>query len=411
MSRTRPASVSYFLAWIHAILGAALWLPPAVGGLVAAAPVPAPAHAGVFVGTTILLVLVSGLSGISRAAGIRLGNALLHAEIPAAPAAPGWPTRLRSAGWLLLHAGSGAVLLAVGFQALLVAAALPIVWLRGGGSDATFYGLSPTIDGGWPGCWTLFASLGLVALVVAAGLGYAALLRRAAPHLLGPSTAERLAAVQQHADQLAHRNRLARELHDSIGHTLTATTIQAAVASTLVDSDPQRARHAMGSIEQASRTALEDLDHVLGVLREGTEGTPSRQPQYTLADLDALLGRVRDAGTPVDAVVTGDADRVPAPVSREAYRIVQEGLTNAMRHPGPVTVRISVGPRRLDIELTNPIPADRPVDAAGRRGGRGLAGIAERVHVLRGEVTAGPVTDGADRSWRLTAWLPLRSTP
>ena len=99
--------------------------------------------------------------------------------------------------------------------------------------------------------------------------GYAALLRRAAPLLLGPSAAERMAAVERHADRLAHRNRLARELHDSIGHTLTAATIQAAVASNLVDSDPQRARRAMDSIEQASRTALEDLDHVSAPERTG----------------------------------------------------------------------------------------------------------------------------------------------
>ncbi|MGC4807875.1 sensor histidine kinase [Micromonospora sp. DT233] len=411
MVRTPPASVSYFLAWIHALLGAALWLPSAVGGLVAGALAPAPARSGVFVATTVLFVLVSGLFGLSRAAAIRLGNALLHAEVPPASATHGWPTRLRSAGWTLLHAGAGAVLLTVAFQALLPAAALPVLWLRGGGGDATFYGMSPTIAGGWSGGWTLFASLGLGMLVVAAGVGYAALLRRAAPRLLGPSTAERLAAVQRHADRLAHRNRLARDLHDSIGHTLTTTTIQAAVASTLVDSDPQRARHTLGSIEQASRSALEHLDHVLGVLREGAEGTPSRQPQHTLADLDALLQRVRDAGRTIDAVVTGDPGQVPAPVSREAYRIVQEGLTNAMRHPGPVTVRISVGPRRLDIELTNPIPTDRPAETADRRGGRGLAGIAERVHGLRGEVTAGPVDDHAGRFWRLTAWLPLRSAP
>jgi len=214
--------------------------------------------------------------------------------------------------------------------------------------------------------------------------------------------------VQRHADRLAHRNRLARDLHDSIGHTLTATTIQAAVASTLIDSDPQRARQTLGSIEQASRTALEDLDHVLGVLREDGERVPSPRPQQTLVDLGALLQRVSDAGTPVDATVTGDLDRVPAPVSREAYRIVQEGLTNAMRHPGQVTVRINVGPDRLDIELTNPVAT--PI-ATKRQGGRGLAGIAERVHVLRGEVSAGPADEDTGLTWRLAAWLPLRSTP
>ncbi|MGA8117398.1 MAG: histidine kinase, partial [Actinocatenispora sp.] len=210
------------------------------------------------------------------------------------------------------------------------------------------------------------------------------------------------------ADQLAHRNRLARELHDSIGHTLTAATIQAAVASNLVDSDPERARRAMDSIEESSRAALEDLDHALGVLREGAA---PREPQYSLVDLASLLDRVRHAGTPVDAEITGEPDRVPATVSREAYRIVQEGLTNAMRHPGPVTVRIGIGPDRLVVDLINPIGTEPSTDVDTRRGGRGLAGISERVHVLRGEVSAGPVAGDTGRHWRLTAWLPLRPTP
>ncbi|MBP2706242.1 hypothetical protein JOL79_20745 [Microbispora sp. RL4-1S] len=216
-----------------------------------------------------------------------------------------------------------------------------------------------------------------------------------------PSTASARAAH-------CRTRRIRETLHDSIGHTLTATTIQAALAGDLVASDPDQARRAMDSIEETSRTALEDLDHMLGVLREGT---PPREPHYTLADLEALLDRIRHAGVSVDARVTGDRGRVPAPVSREAYRIVQEGLTNAMRHPGPITVRIDVGPHRLDIELTNPIGTEGSRNATSPRGGRGLAGITERVHVLRGEVTAGPVTESADRHWRLAAWLPLESRP
>jgi signal transduction histidine kinase len=406
MSRTLPAPVTYLLGWVHACLGAAIWLLPMVGGVVAGELAPAPARRVAFVATTVLLVLGIGLFGVSRAVAIWLANMLLRADLPPASATRGWPTRLRSAGWLLLHAVLGAALLAVAFQGLLVAAALPIIWAGGGGDDADFYGFSPAVSGGWSGCWTVPVALALVALVVAAGVGYRALLRAAAAHLLGPSAAERVAAVQRHADQLAHRNRLARDLHDSIGHTLTATTIQAAVAGTLVDSDPQRARQAMASIEEASRSALDDLDHVLGVLREGAS---PRQPQHTLADLQALLDRVRHAGTPVDAVVTGEPHRVPAPVSREAYRIVQEGLTNAMRHRGTVTLRISVGAHRLDLELTNPIAADAALP--GGRGGRGLAGVAERVHVLRGEVAAGPISEGDGRYWKLAAWLPIRSTP
>jgi signal transduction histidine kinase len=404
MSRTLSGPTTY-RSWVHAIVGGALWPLPAVIGFVVSVTAPRPARFDVFVAATIVFVAVSGLLRVSRTTAIRLGNALLGAEVPAATAVGGWPTRLRSAGWTLLHAGAGVALLIFAFFALITAMTLPMSWL-GGGGDITFYGVALTIGAGWSGSWALLVAVGLVVLVVAAGAGYAVLLRRVAPYLLGPSAAERMAAVEQHADELAHRNRLARELHDSIGHTLTASTIQAAVASSFVDSDPNRARHAMNSIEEASRTALEDLDHVLGVLRDGGS---AREPQYTLADLPTLLGRVRQTGTAVDAVVAGEPNRVPAAVSSEAYRIVQEGLTNAMRQPGPITVRIDVGPDRVDIALTNPITTDPP--AAGGRGGRGLAGIAERVRVLRGGVTAGPVTDDTGLHWQLVAWLPLRPTP
>jgi signal transduction histidine kinase len=386
------------------MVGGALWPLPAIIGFMISVTAPRPARFDVFVAATIVFVAVSGLFRVSRTTAIRLGNALLRSEVPAATAAGGWPTRLRSAGWTLLHAAAAAALLIFAFFALITAMTLSMSWL-GGGSDITFYGMALTIGAGWSGSWALLAAVGFVVLVVAAGAGYAVLLRRVAPYLLGPSAAERMAAVEQHADELAHRNRLARELHDSIGHTLTAATIQAAVASRFVDSDPNRARHAMNSIEEASRTALEDLDHVLGVLRDG--GT-TREPRYTMDDLETLLDRVRHTGTTVDAVVAGEPDRVPAAVSSEAYRIVQEGLTNAMRHPGPITVRIDVSPDRLDIALTNPITAD---PSAAGRGGRGLAGIAERVRVLRGGVTAGPVTDDTGRYWQLVAWLPLRPKP
>ncbi len=100
------------------------------------------------------------------------------------------------------------------------------------------------------------------------GAAAAALFRFAAPFFLDQTAADRLATLARTADDLAHRNRLARELHDSIGHTLTASTIQAAAAGRLLDTDPDSARRAMSSIEETSRTALEDLDHVLGVLRD-----------------------------------------------------------------------------------------------------------------------------------------------
>jgi signal transduction histidine kinase len=236
-------------------------------------------------------------------------------------------------------------------------------------------------------------------------VGTGTLLARLAPRLLGPSAAERLAEMEARAVKLAERNRLARELHDSVGHALSVVTLQAGAAGRVLDSDPAFAREALGAIEDSARAALEDLDHVLGLLRED----PSRPaPQATLEDLGRLLEQTRIAGVRLDAEIDPEVGRVPAAVSREAYRIVQEGLTNALRHAGkvPVRLRLGVADERLEIEMSNPLGAPHGAGAgAGHGGGRGLGGVRERVTVLRGEMSAGP--DGTQ--WRFRVSLPLRS--
>lgn len=227
------------------------------------------------------------------------------------------------------------------------------------------------------------------------------LLRRCAPVLLGPGPAERAAAAEARSRALAQRNRLAQELHDSLGHTLTASTIQAAVARELLDRDPQAARRALSSIEETSRAAMDDLDHVIGILRESP---PTTRPQPTLADLDVLADRVRQTGAVLAVEREGDVTRVPTVVSREAFRLLQEGLTNALKHGGRGDVRLLVAARgeRLRLVLTNPLRAASPT-ARGSRAGHGLAGCAERVRLLRGELSAGPTGDGR---WQVTADLP-----
>lgn len=178
----------------------------------------------------------------------------------------------------------------------------------------------------------------------------------------------------------------------------------------MLDADPGFARQALSSIESSARTGLRDLDYVLGLLRDDTA---SRTPAPTLADLDRLLDQTRAAGIDVRASASGPLDAVPRAVSREAYRIVQEGLTNAARHAGrvPVALRLWVGDDRLELELSNPLPAatgDTQAAADGDRGGgRGLAGIKERVAALRGSMSASADGD----HWRLTVKLPLRRLP
>ncbi|MFF7726610.1 sensor histidine kinase [Streptomyces sp. NPDC008001] len=415
---------------LHPLLGAAFGLlplavaVPVIAAVVPAGP-PAPVRAGLLLAVWAVLCGAAGLLPSSRSLSVRLADRLLGTELGApGPAEDGAarPHRFRTGVWLVLHALVGGASLVVTVFLVMAAVALPAVWLRGGDRITL---LVPTdVAGGAAGLWTPVAAAALLASAWGAGAGAAALLRLAAPPLLGPRPDERLAALEGHVRLLAQRNRLAQELHDSMGHALTASTIQAAVAKELMDTDPAAARRALTGLEEASRAAMDDLDHVLGVLREGRVARTA--PPFSLTDLHALVDRVRRTGTDVDAGITGDLTAVPAAVSREAYRIVQEGLTNALRHGGrsaPVRLRVAATAAWLEVEVANPAadPVGRRFAApagrlsAGRartgaaRGGQGVTGIAERVHLLRGEVSCGPGPAGT--GWLLTARIPLRSAP
>lgn len=340
-----------------------------------------------------VLMGLLGLLGPVRRLGIGLANRLLGTRIPAPVRRPDARARLRSGLWLALHtAMSGVLLVALWFLGVLML--VPALWLTGGGDRISFFWTTVPL-GTWTIPFALVVLFAALALAAAATLGF----RVAATALLGPSAAERAAEAERRAAVLAQRNRLARELHDSIGHTLTTSTIQAAAAADLVETDPAQARRALATIEEASRSALEDLDHVLGLLRDEPA---AKEPARTLAEVDVLIVRAREAGLDVRLSVTGPVAVLPAAVSREGYRIVQEGLTNALRHAGPgtVDVRVEAGPERLEIAVVNALRGSGP-----RPGRHGLAGLAERVEALRGELDAGP--DG--ERWRLSATIPLRT--
>ncbi|NUP42299.1 MAG: histidine kinase, partial [Streptomyces sp.] len=219
-----------------------------------------------------------------------------------------------------------------------------------------------------------------------------------------------LAAAEERAARLASRNRLARELHDSVGHALSAVTLQASAARKVLDADPEFARQALAAIEETTRDAVGELDSVLGLLREDDESANEDDgdrtpPAPTLADLDGLLARTRAAGVTVALSAPGPLDRLPPAVSREAYRIVQEGLSNALRHAGRVPVRLRIAECTTEdgeLEITMENPVENPVKQVSG-GGRGLRGIAERTALLRGSCAWGPTGDG----WRLTVRLPL----
>ncbi|GEJ99023.1 histidine kinase [Streptomyces sp. ATE26] len=254
----------------------------------------------------------------------------------------------------------------------------------------------PVLDLLPPGrAWALLAPVPLLVLYgVVVGLGEAAV--AGARRLLGPSPAERLATLEERTEQLLERTRIARELHDSIGHALTVAVVQAGAARAA--GDPEFTARALEAIEETGRDALADLERVLGVLRE-SERPASARP--TLADADRLLESARASGAEVDAEVTGPVAAVPGPVSREGYRILQEALTNVLRHAGavPVRVRVSVHGSALALEVRNPLPAG----TAGTGRGSGLRGIRERAALLGGSARTGP----HEGDWRVRAELPL----
>ncbi|AWT47468.1 MULTISPECIES: sensor histidine kinase [Streptomyces] len=240
--------------------------------------------------------------------------------------------------------------------------------------------------------------LALYGLVVGLGELVTALARR----LLGPSPAERLATLEERTEQLLERNRIARELHDSIGHALTVAVVQAGAARAA--GDPEFTDRALAAIEDTGRAALEDLERVLGVLREAERPVTGRP---TLAEADRLLESARAAGAEVVAELSGPLESLPGPVSREGYRMLQESLTNVLRHAGavPVRVRVAVTDGGLDLEVRNPLTGD----AAGRvrEGGSGLRGIRERAALLGGRAWSGP----EDGCWAVRAHLPGTATP
>ncbi|SKC62755.1 sensor histidine kinase [Krasilnikoviella flava] len=297
-------------------------------------------------------------------------------------------TRWRGAAWFALHLALGCAVT----LGLLVAVPLATqLALSAFGVDRSFLvQMAPTLVR-HPAWWAALALFTVLALPYGAALARR-LLRQSAEPLLGPDQTARIAELEAQADRLAERGRLAREVHDSVGHALTVTTLQAAAAARQVETDPAAARRSLVAIEEAGRSAMADLDHVLGLLRAGDDAPPGpgRAPARSLDDLPALVDDARHAGTDVRldlrAETTGGA--VPRATSHEAYRVVQEALTNAVRHaPGlPVTVRLSVVDGSLDVEVSNPLPGAPSPEG----GGRGLHGMAERVRLLRGELEVGP---------------------
>ncbi|GAA0466320.1 two-component sensor histidine kinase [Paractinoplanes deccanensis] len=207
--------------------------------------------------------------------------------------------------------------------------------------------------------------------------------------------AERARAREEQERRQAseERLRIARELHDVLGHHLSLINVQAGVGLHLMERQPEQAREALTAIKTASAEALREVRSVLGVLRTEDEAAP-RQPALGLSRLGDLTA---DAGLPVETKVTGEPRDLPPEVDRAAYRIVQEALTNVRKHAGPdAAARVSVDylPTALHLGIRNDGRAEGEPDGPAAAGGTGIAGMRARAQSLGGKLEAGPVDGG-----------------
>lgn len=297
----------------------------------------------------------------------------------------------------LVIVGAGTTVLAVGW---LVAAA----------------DIEPRAAIGW-----VFFRIG--ASVMSAALGESVRSRRviAAEAQERAELAERTREEEARARVDAERLRIAREVHDTVAHAIAIINVQSGVTAHVLDKRPEVAREALQAIEQTSSRALREMRAILGVLRDDDNG---RAPYPGLGQIDELATKARDAGLDINIEQTSPTTPVPSAVGSAAYRILQESITNVIRHVGPtrVTVALDPGIDVLEIRVTDagrragpgddpadpPLPAQRPASAdSPAKPGRGILGMRERCQLLGGDLDAKPTPGGG---FEVTARLPLAPT-
>lgn len=349
----------------------------------------------------VLLSLAALVPAMRRAEGVQARLLLVperERDIAAEPAR-GWADRRRTAVWLVGRVALGTVVAMAGVGSLTIAVTLLSE------SEPRPFGLEfPSGDG------RLLYPVVSAALVFGYGwlVVWAGRLQLAmAVRLLGPSPAERLAEAELRAERLLERNLLARELHDSIGHALTVTVLQAGAAREVGDGD--FTAKALEVIEETGRRAMDDLERTLVLLRDAPEGGAAVE-RPGIEQLPELFDTARAAGSPVEAWIEVPAGALPGVLSRESYRIVQEAVTNSLKYaPGePVSVRVALCDGWLELRCANSTAGGGHSRGAARgqtrRGGKGLRGIRERAALLGGEASAAEESG----TWVVAVRMPLR---
>lgn len=197
------------------------------------------------------------------------------------------------------------------------------------------------------------------------------------------------------------RLRIAREVHDIVGHSMAVINMQAGVALRVLDRRPEKTRDALEAIKQTSKDSLDELRGTLAVFRQRDEAA-NRQPIPGLGQLDGVAAAMEQSGLPVRVSVAGERRDVPTMVDQAAYRIVQESLTNALRHAGPTTATVSVSYERGEL-VVEVVDGGRARPGSPVQSGNGLAGMRERVAAVGGMLEAGPRPTGG---FRVRATLP-----
>ena len=246
------------------------------------------------------------------------------------------------------------------------------------------------------------------AIAVAAALGdssrsYRDFVRAATERAERAEQTREAEAQQRVAEE---RLRIAQDLHDTVAHQISVISLNAGVASSALDDNPEKVRTALGTIRTSAREVLKEIGDLLRYLRTDSEPVLATLPQPGMGDLEALIARVTEAGLDVELHREGDLGRVTGATERVVYRIVQEGLTNAHKHGSKRrgSVRIAAEEDAVTVTITNPVSPNSRNQPEAPHGGLGLTGIRERVASVGGTVS----TRTQDGRFTLTARLPLR---